>query len=526
MKVLKILPYILISFFALPCLAAVTSAQISLLRSRINTEPKNCGLITSPVPMNSNTTINNSVELRAAVLDDMIKYMDSRCLKIITQNLAFKSNSDPVTEEQTKKILAAIEARTEKLPEQDEVFCYKVSSGIEELLKLAKAAKDVNECRPMKPGQSMVVDKSNSPSYLDGEYTLIRSEEKKWTVALALDVKSGNGISGDEMFNRIKRCMATANEAMKGPNGETIDFKILNSSENRKLSLNKRAPLSHIEIEPIGTRSHSRAYAADISCSTIVHEVLHLLGLCDEYEANYDGYECRAVPSADSIMKNHTTVFDQTIPKQVTCECTNDDCHKMVNAPANAIDIIRIKSSSWALGPADYEFRNKYCGPAIMKQSIPLNPAKKNFATPTGELGFKATLYDVFANNFTKMSPTELTCTCPAGDNNCLRVRADVLANLATYANPYCPSGSREIKTAWGTRGAYALRPNGFTMPGPKPTRSSILEPVHFNRIIGGACENVTPQYNECSKWAYQGKTTQNDCSRRPAYCSNDDWMK
>jgi hypothetical protein len=525
MKAFKILPYILISVFSLPCLAAVTSAQISLLRSRINTEPENCGLITSPVPTNSNTNINNSVKLRAAVLDDMIKHMDSQCLSMITQNLALKSQSDPVTADQMKMILAAIDARSEKVTARDEVFCYNASSGIEELLELAKAAEDVNECRPMNLGQSMVVNKWNSPSFLPGAYTLIRSGETKWTVALALDVESGNEISGDEMFNRVKKCMATANQAMKGPSGETIDFKILNRSENRRLPYNKRAPLSSIKIEPVGTRSHSRAYAADIDCPTIVHEVLHLLGLCDEYEANYDGYQCRAVPSVDSIMKNQTTVFNQTIPRQLTCECTDDECQKIVNA-RNAIDIIRIKSSSWSLGPANYEFQNKYCRTPVLKQSIPFNRAKKNFATPAGTLGFKATLYDVFANSLNRMSPTELTCTCPAGDNNCLRVRDDVLANLATYGSSNCPSGSNEIKTAWGTRGTYSLRPNGFTMPGPKPTRSSILEPVHFNRIIGGACNNITPQYNECSKWAYKGSTNQNDCSSQPAYCRNDDWMK
>ncbi|MFP5491961.1 MAG: hypothetical protein ACLGG0_10695 [Bacteriovoracia bacterium] len=507
-----------------PAIAAVTNEQIGIVRSRINSQPKNCGLITSPISTSDQTSINNSVELRAAVLNDMIKNMDSRCLKIITQNLAFKSKTDPVTDEQMKKILAVIDARTEKFPQQDETICYNAPTGIEELLQLAKMAKDVKECRPINPGQSVVVDKSNSPSYLDGEYTLIRTEEKKWTVALALEVNSGNGIAGDEMFNRIKTCMAAANQSMKGPNGEVVDFNILSVSENKKLPMNKRPPVSEISIQPAGARSHSRAYAADITCSTIVHEVLHLLGLCDEYEAKDDGYECRAVPSFDSIMKNHTAIFNQTIPKQLTCECTNDDCHKLLES--NNADIIRLKATSWALGPADYKFRNKYCGTAVMKSSIPLDTSKKNFSSPIGDRGFKATLYDIFAHNITKMSPTELTCNCPENDQACMEVRADVLANLPNYTNPYCPAGSREIKTAWGVRGNYVVRENGFTMPGPKPTRSSILEPVHFNRIIGGACDNVTPQYNECSKWAYKGTFDKNDCSGRPAYCTNDDWMK
>lgn len=521
---MKLTLYTLILVFAFPAFANVTGAQISIMKSRIATNPKDCGLITAPIPLEGDLTINNSVELRSAVLEDMIKSVDSRCLKIITQNLAFKSQSDLATEEQVKKILGAIEARNDKFPQQDEVVCYTSPTGIEELLRLAKMAKDVNECRPIKPGQSIVVDKSNSPSYLDGEYTLIRTEEKKWAVALALDVKSGNGISSDEMFNRIKTCMAAVNQSMKGPNGEIIDFNILSVAENRKLPMNKRPPLSHIEIQPAGARSHSRAYAADIQCSTIVHEVLHLLGLCDEYEAKDDGYECRAVPSFDSIMKNHTAIFDQTIPRQLTCECTNDDCHKLINS--KNVDALRIKATSWALGPADYEFRNKYCRPAIIKSSIPLDSNKKNFSVPVGERGFKATLYDVFAHNLTKMSPTELTCNCPENDQSCMQVRADVLANLSNYTNPYCPAGSREIKTAWGMRGNYTLRENGFTVPGPKPSRTSILEPVHFNRIIGGVCENVTPQYNECSKWAYKGTTNMNNCSGRPAYCTNDDWMK
>lgn len=521
---MKLIIFIYFLSYSLTSHATATAAQITVMKSRISSQPKNCGLLTSPIPIGNEPSINNSVELRAAVLDELIKSVDTSCLKIITQNLVFKSQTDPITEEQVKKILAAIEARNETSPQKDEVLCYQNPTGIEELLRLAKMAKDVNECRPMKPGQSMVVDKSNSPSYLDGEYTLIRTEEKKWTIALALDVKSGNGISGDEMFNRIKTCMAAVNQSMKGPQGEMLDFNILSVAENRKLPLNKRPPISHIEIQPAGARSHSRAYAADIQCSTIVHEVLHLLGLCDEYAAKDDGYECRAVPSFDSIMKNHTAIFNQTIPKQLTCECTNDECHRLIKS--NNKEVIRIKANSWALGPADYEFRNKYCATAVMKSSIPFDPNKKNFANPVGDRGFKATLYDVFSHNITKMSPTELSCNCPENDETCMQVRADVLANLPNYTNPYCPAGSRESKTAWGVRGNYVVRENGFTMPGPIPTRSSILEPVHFNRIIGGACENVTPQYNECSKWAYKGSTNQNDCSGRPAYCSSDDWTK
>jgi hypothetical protein len=72
----------------------------------------------------------------------------------------------------------------------------------------------------------------------------------------------------------------------------------------------------------------------------------------------------------------------------------------------------------------------------------------------------------------------------------------------------------------------YVVRENGFKMPGLIPTRSSILGLVHFNRIIGGACHNVTSQYNECSKWAYKRTAEMNSYEGRPAYCSNDDWMK
>ncbi len=67
-----------------------------------------------------------------------------------------------------------------------------------------------------------------------------------------------------------------------------------------------------IRIAPPKVRAQSDSYPQDVDCKTIVHEVLHLTGLVDEYK-EYDVrgerevYPNRAIGSSNSVMASNGT---------------------------------------------------------------------------------------------------------------------------------------------------------------------------------------------------------------------------
>ena len=86
-------------------------------------------------------------------------------------------------------------------------------------------------------------------------------------------------------LDRVKRCMGKANQKMLGPNGEKLRIVIKGPEE----SDNKCESVKNIRIGSKDHRSNASKYEENIDCPTITHEILHLTGLCDEYEERLRG---------------------------------------------------------------------------------------------------------------------------------------------------------------------------------------------------------------------------------------------
>jgi hypothetical protein len=70
-----------------------------------------------------------------------------------------------------------------------------------------------------------------------------------------------------------------------GPNNEILRFKIFNAeTEFGSESGFANLPANTISIVPALARQDSANWRTDIKCSTLFHELLHLVGLFDEYE--------------------------------------------------------------------------------------------------------------------------------------------------------------------------------------------------------------------------------------------------
>ena len=150
-----------------------------------------------------------------------------------------------------------------------------------------------SQCLELNPGEEKKVSPGTG---LDkyGSYTIQREPDGAYLVALNLEFSPNEDYDGavpkerapEYYLKKTQRCIRKANEGMLGPNGKRLRIAI-----KRPLKTDACDAANKITIG-IGSkdmRSNARKYESDIDCGTIVHEVLHLLGLCDEYKEQIRG---------------------------------------------------------------------------------------------------------------------------------------------------------------------------------------------------------------------------------------------
>jgi hypothetical protein len=125
-----------------------------------------------------------------------------------------------------------------------------------------------------------------------------------------------------EFRERATFCLDGFQDNLLGPNGQRLRIELPQDASSLPAALASTL----ITIQPDDYRANSSNWDADINCSTILHELLHLLGLVDEYEERWLGYHhgadgglvkatlesdpglseygCRSLGPVDSIMSN------------------------------------------------------------------------------------------------------------------------------------------------------------------------------------------------------------------------------
>lgn len=234
-------------------------------------------------------------------------------------------------------------------------FADETKSGAPDTLRYTVAPTPENyNCEPLKPGQSTTVSQPwyDSPTRVEREYKLTRDPKNPSryiaTVNIAFkptlgrhdetrgllsgnyrvspnDIDPGKStyeaakdtLDGEVMAqynNQTKACFKKMEGKLKSPEGTTIDFKLANHEESKEIT---PVPVS---VERADHRSHSRAWEGDIDCPTIIHEVLHLMGLCDGYHErnkvdrnhvedsdkriNITKFNCRSLEPESSVMRD------------------------------------------------------------------------------------------------------------------------------------------------------------------------------------------------------------------------------
>lgn len=198
------------------------------------------------------------------------------------------------------------------------------------------SSKDLEEwheemkCRELPVGGRRQVSESNktSPTGVKSNYLIHRKSKNSYEIQIPLNIYDDNfrgavaklfGLSKTateaEMEKAIKYCTSHFSNYLKGPSGERVSIKPILSKD--KKSIWHWGLETDVSIKDPNYRSHSKAYESDIDCQTILHELLHLTGLVDEYQENDNAersksgklYDCRALGPDESIMSDQHMGF-------------------------------------------------------------------------------------------------------------------------------------------------------------------------------------------------------------------------
>ena len=184
-----------------------------------------------------------------------------------------------------------------KTTEAEAVPCLdcKNSNGKNELLDVFNNLRDnieeQNQCYDLRPGEEKRVNSGTELN--DRSYNVKRGLDGSYSIPLDLRFAADDDYDGEVEPGRVpeyymgevKKCMEEANKKMLGPNGEQLKILIYGKDERECSGM----PIQ-IQIGSKDHRSNSKKYGSDIGCPVITHEILHLLGLCDEYVEEQKGF--------------------------------------------------------------------------------------------------------------------------------------------------------------------------------------------------------------------------------------------
>jgi hypothetical protein len=388
---------------------------------------------------------------------------------------------------------------------------------ITDILSSLEDTKKVEKCKDLAAGEHKVFKKEASNYYGTGNYLLKRTKEGNYQAVVNVNFKSGRGsVSTQEMMARAKGCLNTASLALKGPNGEKLQFSVLTPDEVESLPKEERPEPYNVTIEPVGFGTNAGAYAQDSGCPTITHEMLHLLGLCDEYGEDRPQYgnmwNCRVVTKVPSIMRDHINTFNNAIPRTHTCECSQPPCSSVMSS--NNEDLKKLYTGESAYDAVPYQFRNKYCTEKYVTSTSLLEPSKSLLikAESDSELMFESRfiMEQTKAPQY-KILKSEITCRCPSGDKDCsntLKQTADHI-RVPRIKNS-CPNRTKPVGSSVEGKKVDGVKfKDGVIQIASDPTLPSLLQPQQFNKILAGPCSGKgADPYNECADFAYKSDSS------------------
>ncbi|HAZ11960.1 MAG: hypothetical protein A2X86_07085 [Bdellovibrionales bacterium GWA2_49_15] len=296
----------------------------------------------------------------------MLSYMDIAAQVQPSRSQCPSQSSDPICvrlKTGTVALLEAVrglDANLKTVLSDRVIACLNLVSDPSTRAKdLAETVRDALQCVSLAVGEAKGIDRPDSGTGLGSKYRLKKTGEKSFVAQLNLNFKTAQGQSSSTLNSRyrgkVTQCLNRVNGQLKGPDGQSLKIELGPQTGAAA------APPVSIRIQSADSRSNSGNWESDIRCDTVLHELLHLLGLVDEYEEKLIGYttdddgnfvyressasndssfyNCRAQGPEDSIMSDHEQAFSEsgfTFNCSEGSEAESDACDFLPAAPTDA----------------------------------------------------------------------------------------------------------------------------------------------------------------------------------------------
>lgn len=442
----------------------------------------------------------------------------------------------------------------------------------DQILNVLGEHEQIDECSDLSVGQT---DVRNRGQHL--EYALKRESPQRLQATLVIDLKrtSHSVMPKAQMFSRIKSCIETASQYFKSPEGEQLNVTIISPEEAASMPAEQRPASQTINYGTNFTRGNSANYRENFDCSTITHELMHSMGLLDEYHEGGDGYfinketgdtvdeaspefpalrdsgvlemvsvnnQCRSIAIVNpSILSNHKSAVSRLLGSRNQCTCNTDNCRDIISSGnQNRINLLGFKPISVISSLCRYngeesaELSRDLT--ASQLQSLPELPLVSIDVVNSNHL--KITTRSLRHDTY---DPLTLAAKLQVGVYNCrcseasCRDKLNRLRSMTadTIRSPECPRGFEQnnsdhlLQFGQGpvnTTNTTVVSNNTIQtnkMPTASLPHNSLLQPSHFTKLKYGSCQTRAEKYRECQRYAYVS-----ECENRPAYCEDESqWL-
>lgn len=183
------------------------------------------------------------------------------------------------------------------------------------------------QCKPLKVGEKRVLDieEADSPTEVEHKYLLQRKGEKDYRISLNLEFRDGNDRAVTSAYQKkVEACLPLINSRLLGPEGEKLKIELYKQGTEAN-------PPPKVVIQTGGShRATSREYNPNPNCGTIAHELMHLLGLVDEYPEQVHNYSCRSIGPIHSLMYDSVSALNHALPGVYSCDCQTPECRALL----------------------------------------------------------------------------------------------------------------------------------------------------------------------------------------------------
>lgn len=392
-----------------------------------------------------------------------------------------------------------------------------------------------DKCRDLRPNESKKV----AAQGFGAEYLLRKTESGKHQALINLNFEyEGGNLTNVDMMNRMRECLNKANPYMSAAPG--MELVILGEDDISRLPANQRPRSTKITLKGPEFRSNSANYSDQAECPTLVHEALHLLNLCDEYQERDTGrydWTCRIVTTTDSIMANSFQAFPRSVPQSVTCECPpSSKCGGIMNSNDETAKKLFLSETPQEM--ANGFFWVDYCTQGPWNR-ISTPPSR---AVDRGTVSADNNTFTYIQRTVTG-GPTYFdyhekvdTCTFSTSQTNPVLIAEERNRFIAQRENIFrridaapqtarCPHGSTPVTHEDRLRGTPGASLNGTTLTLNRASEGSpLLHPNHVGRIIAGSCNSKASNYRRCAELSQKSISSCSQSDR--AQCSEDNFLR